>query len=75
MQQIELLTRLSAEIVFVQDKDVTKKELSDLANKFVDGVPIYAMYDEKNILDEKESPTDNPKKWEYLKKNNIYRIK
>ncbi|MBC5688088.1 DNA primase [Mediterraneibacter sp. NSJ-55] len=75
VQQIELLTRLSVEIVFVQDKDVSKDELSSLANKFADGIPIYAVYDTDNILNEKESPTDSPQKWEYLKKNNIYRIK
>ena len=28
-----------------------------------------------NILDEKESPTDNPEKWNHLITNNIYNIK
>lgn len=74
-QQIELLTRLGVDIVFVQDKDVKQEEIHDLANRFVDHVPIYYIYDADNILNEKESPTDNPEKWSYLKKNNIYRIR
>lgn len=74
-QQIELLTRLSVDIVLVQDKDVTKDEIEETANKFVEHVPIYYIYDKDNILDEKESPTDNPDKWQYLKTHNIYRIR
>ena len=74
-QQIELLTRLSVDIILVQDKDVGIEELECTANKFVENIPIYYIYDKDNILDEKESPTDNPDKWMYLKKNNIYRIR
>lgn len=74
-QQIEMLTRLGVDIVLVLDKDVTKKEIEELANRFIDGVPIYYIYDENNILSEKESPMDDPEKWEILKHNNIYRIK
>lgn len=74
-QQIELLTRLSVDIILVQDKDVGIEELECTANKFVENIPIYYIYDKDNILDKKESPTDNPDKWMYLKKNNIYRIR
>lgn len=74
-QQIELLTRLGVDIVFVQDKDVKQEEIEELASHFVDQIPIYYIYDNDNILNEKESPTDNPEKWKYLKENNIYRIK
>ena len=74
-QQIELLTRLGVDIVFVQDKDVKQEEIEELASNFVDQIPIYYIYDNDNILNEKESPTDNPEKWKYLKENNIYRIK
>lgn len=73
--QIELLTRLSVDIILVQDKDVDIEELECTASKFVKNVPIYYIYDKDNILDKKESPTDNPDKWMYLKKNNIYRIR
>lgn len=74
-QQIELLTRLGVDIIFVQDKDVKQEEIEELASHFVDQIPIYYIYDNDNILDEKESPTDNPEKWKYLKQNNLYRIK
>ena len=73
--QIEMLTRLGVQIVLCLDKDVSKSEIEELSNKFADGIPIYYIYDEDNILSEKEAPTDNPKKWDYLIKNNIYRIK
>jgi DNA primase len=33
------------------------------------------MFDEDNILDEKESPTDDPIKWKHLVENNIYRLR
>ena len=73
--QIDMLVRLGVDIVFAFDKDVSKEELENLAERFPDGVPLYYMFDEDNILNEKESPTDNPKNWEYMVKNNIYRLR
>ena len=70
-----MLVRLGVDIVFAFDKDVTKEELENLAERFPDGVPLYYMFDEDNILKEKESPTDNPNNWEYMVKNNIYRLR
>ena len=70
-----MLVRLGVDIVFAFDKDVSKEELENLAERFPDGVPLYYMFDEDNILNEKESPTDNPKNWEYMVKNNIYRLR
>lgn len=73
--QIDLLVRLGVMIIFCFDKDVTKEEIEALANKFPDGVPLYYMFDEDNILDEKQSPTDDPVKWKQMKKNNIYKLR
>lgn len=73
--QINVLIRLGAQIIFAFDKDVNKFEIEEIANKFPDGVPVYYLYDENNILDDKESPSDNPIKWEYLVKNCIYKVK
>lgn len=73
--QIDLLVRLGADIVLAMDKDVTKEELEELANRFPDGVPIYYIFDEDNILDDKESPSDNPVKWQHLVKNNVYKLR
>ncbi len=73
--QIQLIVRLGADIVFALDKDVKKGEIEELSKRFPDGIPIYYIYDEDGILNEKESPSDDPSKWQYLIKNNIYRIK
>ena len=73
--QIEILTRLCVDICFVFDKDVQLGELMVLANRFVDGVSVYAVVDDKGILDEKEAPTDNPEKFKALIENCVRRIK
>lgn len=74
-RQIEMLTRLGVKICFCFDKDISEEELRNIVEGFMGGIPIYAMIDRDNILDKKESPSDNPQKWQYLVKNNIYKIK
>ena len=74
-RQIEMLTRLGVKICFCFDKDITESDLNDIARGFIEGVPIYAIIDKDNILEKKESPSDNKNNWCYLIKNNIYRIK
>ncbi len=73
--QRDLLVRLGADIVLCFDKDVTKADIEETANLFPDGVPIFYMYDEDNILEEKESPSDNPSKWRRMVDNNIYKLR
>jgi len=73
--QIEMLTRLCVDIVLCYDKDVEKNELSEIANKFINGVNIYAIIDDKSILEEKESPSDNKTKFEYLVEKCIKKIR
>lgn len=73
--QVELLVRLGVDIVLAMDKDVIKEEIEMIAERFPEEIPIYYVYDEDNILDTKESPSDNPQKWEHLVKNNIYRLR
>ena len=41
---------------------------------FMDGIAVYAIIDKENILDEKESPSDDPNKWSMLVENHIYQI-
>ena len=41
---------------------------------FMDSISVYAIIDGDGILDEKESPSDNPEKWSFLVKNNICTI-
>lgn len=66
---------MCADVIFLFDKDVTREEISELADRFIDCVNIYAVIDTDKVLDEKESPTDNAEKFEYLIKNNCERIR
>lgn len=74
-RQVEMLTRLGVKIVFCFDKDISEDDLQDIANNFMSGVPIYAIVDKDNILQEKESPSDNIENWIRLVENNVYQIK
>lgn len=73
--QVDLITRTSCSPIFAFDKDVSEDELKSIADMFMDGISVYAIIDKDEILDEKESPSDNPDKWIKLVKNNIYQIK
>lgn len=73
--QVELIVRTGCTPVFAYDKDITAEELKNIANMFLDGIPVYAIIDQENILDEKESPSDNADKWKYLVNNHVYKIK
>lgn len=74
-RQIEMLTRLGVKIVFCFDKDILEDDLKNIADGFMDGVPVYAIIDKNNILDDKESPSDDINKWVRLVRENVYRIK
>ncbi|OQC48861.1 MAG: hypothetical protein BWX56_01653 [Euryarchaeota archaeon ADurb.Bin023] len=54
---------------------MTKKEIENIADRFINNMNLYYLFDEKNILNEKESPSDNQQKWEYLIANHLYKIK
>jgi DNA primase len=73
--QIEKLTRLGVDLIFAYDKDVTKKQIENIADRFIDGVNIYYLFDDKGILPEKTSPSDNPEYWQRLTKECLYKIK
>lgn len=73
--QIEMLSRLGVDIIFAFDKDVSQQEIEELSNRFIDNIPLYYILDESHLLDEKESPTDNPTKWQTLVNNHTYRLR
>lgn len=73
--QIAMLVRLGVDIVLCMDKDIDKEKMEALAERFPDTIPLYYMFDEDNILDEKESPSDNYEKWEHLVNKNIYKLR
>lgn len=72
--QVEEITRTGCAPIFAYDKDVDQEELKDIASRFIGNITIYAIIDRDDILNEKESPSDDPLKWSYLVKNNIYKI-
>ena len=73
--QVEEIIRTGCIPIFAFDKDVDENELQEIASMFIDGISVYAIIDKDNILDEKESPSDNVEKWHKLVKDNIYQIK
>lgn len=64
--QKQKLMNLHVDIVFALDKDVTRDRLQAMANKFPLGYKISAIIDTEDILEEKESPTDDSMKWDDL---------
>lgn len=68
-QQIDMLTRLCSYVIFCFDKDVTIEEIKTIAEKFINPIRISAIIDNKNVLLDKESPTDDPEKFVFLQKN------
>ena len=72
--QVEEITRTGCTPIFAFDKDVQEDELKNIALMFMDGISIYAIIDRDSILGEKESPSDDHKKWSHLVENNIYKV-
>ena len=73
--QIDKLSRLCVPLVFCFDKDVERSEIEELADRFIENIDIYALIDSDNILDEKESPTDNPQKFKQINERYKYKIR
>ena len=73
--QIELITRTGCTPILALDQDVQEDELQEIASMFMEGIPVYAIIDKDNILDEKESPSDCSEKWLHLVKHHVYKIK
>jgi len=74
-QQIIKISRVSPKIILCFDKDVDIKELEEIAERFVDEIEVWAIYDDDSLLDEHESPTDSKNKFYKLLKDNLIRIK
>lgn len=76
--QVQKLTYLNVPIVLAfdqgaelgKDGKIDKKYYQNEFNKFLENQELYCMYDKsKNILNDKESPSDNPEKWAVLYEN------
>jgi DNA primase len=68
------LVSLGVDLAFCFDKDVLKDEIETLSQDF-QGVNVFMMIDNENILNEKESPSDNYEKWIKLLDSSITKIK
>lgn len=74
-QQVELLVRSGCNICLAFDKDITEESIIKIANIFPDRFPVYAIIDSDDLLEGKQSPTDNPDVFQRLIKNYVKRIK
>lgn len=72
--QVELIVRTGCTPIFAYDADVEEDELGEIASMFMSGIDVYAIIDRDDILDEKESPSDDSQKWFCLTKKHIYKI-
>jgi DNA primase len=73
--QVDKLIRLNVEACFAFDEDVSQEKIDNILKMFPDGISVFNIIDKDKILNHKQSPSDDPQKWEYLIKNNIYKIK
>ena len=73
--QVELVVRTGCAPIIALDKGISLEEIKSVATSFPDGIPVYYIFDNDNIMEDKQSPSDNFKSWQHLIKNNIYKIK
>ena len=65
--QITLIAQTGAnKVIIAYDKDITEEEVRKEGNKLSPYKKVEYILDTNNILDEKESPMDNPEKWKEL---------
>lgn len=71
--QKEKIIRLGATVIFAYDKDVPEDEVIKECKSIAPLCKsVYYIIDKDNILNDKESPMDNPTKWEMLYSRNKY---
>ncbi|MEG1502296.1 MAG: hypothetical protein RR370_02795 [Synergistaceae bacterium] len=73
--QAQKLSSLGVKIILAFDSDVDLAELKGIAKSFMPGVEVFAMIDNEGILAEKESPSDDPVKFEKLMGIGIINLK
>ena len=61
--QVRRLEELDVDITIAFDKDVDIDVIEKELDKFETNHNLYYIYDENNLLDEKQSPMDEPNKW------------
>lgn len=69
--QLIRLEELDVDITIAFDKDVGIDIIQNEVDKFETDHNLYYIYDDNNVLDEKQSPMDNQDKWNILYRNKI----
>ena len=68
--QVKKIIKLNVnKVIIAFDEDVSEKVLYTQYKKLCDFANVTCIIDKKHLLNEKESPMDNQKKWENLYKN------
>ena len=71
--QAELIIRTGCTPIIALDKGVELDEIKTVMSVFPDNLPVYYMFDDGNIMCDKQSPVDDWNNWEILIKNNVYK--
>lgn len=73
--QVELVVRTGCAPIIALDKGISLEEIKSVSASFPENIPVYYIFDSDDIMEDKQSPSDNFKSWQHLIKNNIYKIK
>jgi DNA primase len=71
--QAELIIRTGCTPIVALDKGIELDEIKNVMSVFPDNIPVYYIFDEDNIMRDKQSPVDDWNNWEILIKNNVYK--
>lgn len=72
--QAELIVRTGCTPVIALDQGIDIEEIKRVTSVFPNNMPVHYIFDEDGILEDKQSPSDNFEKFQYLLKNNIYKM-
>lgn len=72
--QVELIVRTGCVPIISLDKGISLEEIKIVAASFPGNIPVYYIFDNDNIMNDKQSPSDNFEQFKHLTKNNIYKI-
>lgn len=72
--QVELVVRTGCVPIISLDKGISLEEIKSVAAFFPEGIPVYYIFDNNDIMIDKQSPSDNFEHFRYLIKNHIYKI-
>lgn len=72
--QVELIVRTGCAPIIALDKGISLEEIKSVASIFPENIPVYYIFDTDDIMEDKQSPSDNIEQFRHLIKNNIYKM-